>query len=143
MAITGLGGGFGSLTDIGRQGRGAMPTNPLRPAGGDTPAGPSGPASAPKPVTAPPTMSFGQTNAPGAYGAPGASGSSPLGEWQAWLNSMGPFLAQQPSSMPNQESGGLSSLAPANPGTTGLGLAGYYGSAGPSYGNRGFQALQY
>lgn len=142
--VTGLGGGFGSLTDIGRQGRGAAPTNPMRLAGGDKPLGLSGPSATPAPAAAPPSMPYGQAHDPAAYGAPGASSSSPLGEWQSWLNSMGPFLAQMPSSQPQQESGGLSGLGTTTaPSATGLGVSGYYGSRGPAYGDRGFQALQY
>lgn len=66
--------------------------------------------------------------------------NSPLGMWQNWLKTMGPYLAQMPSSMPNQESGGLSSLAPsqATPGT----MKGYWGGDGGWEGRRGFNALR-
>lgn len=108
------------------------------PSGSPSPA-PSGPVSAPVTPAPASSMPYGQKNDPGAYGAPGAPGSSPLGMWQDWLNKMGPYLAQQPVSQPNVESGGLSSLAPSPVST---GTAGYYGAGvAPSFDNRGFRFL--
>lgn len=97
----------------------------------------SGPAAPATPAASP---GFGQINDPGAYGTPGAAASSPLGMWQSWLDSMGPYLAQMPNSMPNVESGGLSSLAPSQvtPGT----MKGYWGGDAGWEGKRGFTALR-
>jgi len=80
-------------------------------------------------VTAPPV---------GAAPVPGAPSSSPLGMWQDWLKSMGPFLAQMPFSQPNAESGGLSSLAPSS---AGMSKIGYSGPDTPWQGNRGFRSI--
>jgi hypothetical protein len=74
--------------------------------------------------------------------ATGGSSSSPLSMWNNWLQTMGPYLAQMPTSQPNAESGGLSSLAtpPAQPAPTST------GTPNPNFwlhpwNNRGFNAL--
>jgi len=76
--------------------------------------------------------------APAPASPTGPPPNSPLGMWQNWLKTMGPYLAQMPSSMPNQESGGLSSLAPSSTGTS---LKGYSGPDTPWTGSRGFRGL--
>lgn len=140
-----MGDGFGGLNpvDMPKGGFGGPRFGKPPMAGGGAPftgSGSSGPVSAPQTPAAPSSMPYGQRTDPGAYGAPGAPGSSPLGIWQNWLNTMGPYLAQQPASEPMAESGGLSSLAPssASPGS----LKGYWGGDAPWQGNRGFRMLQ-
>lgn len=139
-------GGFDSLNgDRGRPMPGPMPVGKPPMAGGGKPftGGPpspsSGPVSAPKTAAPASSMPYGQSHDPAGYGAPRAPGSSPLGMWQSWLNTMGPYLAQQPTSEPMAESGGLSSLAPSTsaPGT----MHGYSGPDTPWQGNRGFRLL--
>lgn len=147
--ITGAG-GFGDLNSemrrSGQFGSGGQPMpGPMPVMGGGsagirpaqhTTGGPSAAPATPAPAS---SMPYGQAKDPGAYGAPGAPGASPLGMWQSWLNTMGPYLAQMPSSEPMQESGGLSSLAPsaATPGT----MRGFSGPDTPWQGNRGFRML--
>ena len=135
-------GGFADLNGqsqmrrIGPFGSGGQPMPGPMPVGK---AGSDGPGAA-RPTPAPASsMPYGQVHDPAAYGTPGAAASSPLGMWQSWLNSMGPYLAQQPTSEPMQEAGGLSSLAPssATPGT----MRGFSGPDTPWQGNRGFRLL--
>lgn len=140
------GGGFNALNGSGGMtppfGRGAAPGGSVGPVSAGvqtTSPNTTPPAAAPAPKV---PIPYGQANDPAAYGTPGAPSSSPLGVWQSWLNSMGPYLAQQPFSQPNAESGGLSSLAPSASGT-GPGIAGYAGAGGgaPWQGRRGFSDL--
>lgn len=122
--ITGSGGGFGELTSGG--------ASQMRRAGQFNSGGQ--PMPGPMPV-APKPMS--DTPSPGPVAPTPAQ--SPLGMWQNWLKTMGPYLAQMPTSEPNQESGGLSSLVPsaATPGT----MRGFSGPDTPWQGNRGFRML--
>lgn len=125
----------GSVGPVGpRQINAGGPQNPAPPTYSGSPAQTT--------ITAKPT--FGQTNDPAGYGTPGAPPSSPLGEWQKWLDTMGPFLAQQPTSQPGAESGGLLSISPTPTNTAPAdqgGMAGYYGPNTPWQGNRGFRSI--
>lgn len=118
--------------------QGSVGIRPVQKTGG----GPTTYSGAPAMATAPASpapMPYGQAKDPAAYGSPGAPGSSPLGMWQSWLNTMGPYLAQMPSSEPMAESGGLSSLSPSS-GSPGS-LRGYSGPDTPWQGQRGFRML--
>lgn len=135
-------GGFGSLN-------GPRSVGPVGPrqinAGGPQPAPMPTYSGVPAQTTvnaAP--MGWGQKNDAAGYGTPGAPPSSPLGEWQKWLDTMGPYLAQSPTSQPGAESGGLSSISPTPTNTAPAdqgGMAGYYGPNTPWQGNRGFRSI--
>jgi len=90
----------------------------------------SGAAAAPTPMS----------GLPASASAPATPAASPLGMWQNWLQTMGPYLAQMPTSQPDAESGGLSGLVPGQlqPDPNGSGLSGY---GGWSYPARGFNRI--